>query len=127
MGSTKTDRALRAQQETERLEQLWGGKFGDQYVDDNTDTNDRRGEFWLPLIEELEPENVLEIGCNVGRNLHWIAQQVTPTRIVGVDVNAKALRLLEERVLGVRPIHAPARELPVADRSIDFVFTLGVL
>ena len=35
--------------------------------------------------------------------------------------------LLEQRVPGVRPVHTPARELPVADRSVDFVFTMGVL
>ena len=27
----------------------------------------------------------------------------------------------------MRAIHSPARDLPVADRSIDFVFTMGVL
>jgi hypothetical protein len=42
-------------------------------------------------------------------------------------VNAKALRLLDRRVPGVRGVHAPARDLPVADRSVDFVFTMGVL
>ena len=28
---------------------------------------------------------------------------------------------------GVRAMHSPARDLPVADRSVDFVFTMGVL
>jgi pseudaminic acid biosynthesis-associated methylase len=125
MASTRTGRG--AQQETERLEQLWAGKFGDEYVDSSIATSDGRGEFWLPLMQQLQPETVLEIGCSVGPNLQWIAQELTPTRIVGVDVNAKALRLLEERVPGVRAVHAPARELPLADRSIDFVFTFGVL
>jgi pseudaminic acid biosynthesis-associated methylase len=116
-----------ANNEAARLEQLWAGEFGNDYVDRNLDAYERRGEFWLPFIEELAPENVLEIGCNVGGNLQWIAQRVAPERIVGVDVNAKALKLLEARVPGVRGVNSPAREIPFADRSVDFVFTMGVL
>jgi pseudaminic acid biosynthesis-associated methylase len=113
--------------EAQRLEQLWSGEFGNEYVDRNLDAYGRRGEFWLPLLDELAPQSVLEVGCNVGGNLQWMAQRVPANRIVGVDVNAKALRLLEERVPGVRAMHSPARDLPVADRSIDLVFTMGVL
>ena len=86
-----------------------------------------RGEFWLPLLDELRPQSVLEVGCNVGGNLQWITQRVDPERVTGVDVNAKALRLLDRRVPGVRAMHSPARDLPVADRSTDFVFTMGAL
>ena len=118
MAQTNTDR-----NEAERLEQLWAGEFGNEYVDRNLTAYDRRGEFWLPLLDELQPESVLEVGCNVGGNLQWITQRVDPARVTGVDVNAKALRLLDQRVPGVRAMHSPARELPVADRSIEFVFT----
>jgi pseudaminic acid biosynthesis-associated methylase len=115
------------QSEAARLEQLWAGEFGNQYVDRNLDAYGRRGEFWLPLMEELAPQSVLEIGCNVGGNLQWIAQRVPAERVVGVDVNAKALKMLEERVPGVRAVNSPARDVPFADRSVDFVFTMGVL
>jgi pseudaminic acid biosynthesis-associated methylase len=113
--------------EAQRLESLWAGEFGNEYVERNLEAYSRRGEFWLPLMDELQPESVLELGCNVGGNLQWISQRVEPSRIMGVDVNGKALRLLEERVPGVRAVHAPARDLPVADRAVDFVFTMGVL
>ena len=113
--------------EAARLEELWSGEFGNEYVDRNLEAYDRRGEFWLPLLDELQPESVLEIGCNVGGNLQWIAQRVEPTHVTGVDVNAKALRLLDRRVPGVRGMYAPARDLPIGDRTVDFVFTMGVL
>lgn len=115
------------QSEAARLEQLWAGEFGNQYVERNLDAYGRRGEFWLPFMEELAPQSVLEIGCNVGGNLQWIAQRVPADRVVGVDVNAKALKMLDERVPGVRAVNSPAREIPFADRSVDFVFTMGVL
>ena len=59
--------------EAERLEQLWGGDFGDDYVDRNLEAYATRGEFWNPLMAELAPAGVLEVGCNVGGNLGWIA------------------------------------------------------
>jgi pseudaminic acid biosynthesis-associated methylase len=122
MTSTRT-----SSNEAGRLEELWAGDFGNEYVDRNISAYDRRGEFWLPLLDELQPTSVLEVGCNVGGNLQWITQRVDPTQVTGVDVNAKALRLLDRRVPGVRAINSPARDLPVSDRSIDFVFTMGVL
>jgi pseudaminic acid biosynthesis-associated methylase len=113
--------------EAGRLEELWAGEFGNEYVDRNIAAYDRRGEFWLPLLDELQPASVLEVGCNVGGNLQWITQRVDPTKVTGVDVNSKALRLLDQRVPGVQGIHSPARDLPVSDRSVELVFTMGVL
>jgi len=113
--------------EAVRLEQLWAGEFGNEYVERNLEAYARRSAFWLPLMDELQPESVLEVGCNAGGNLQWITQRVAPECVTGVDVNAKALRLLDQRVPGVRAVHAPARDLPCADRSVDLVFTMGVL
>src|SRR5262249_23751425 len=69
----------------------------------------------------------LEVGCGVGANLQWITQRVDAKRVTGADINAKALRLLDRRVPGVRGVNAPARELPLADRSVEFVFSMGLL
>ena len=113
MTSTKTNTSGQAG----RLEALWAGEFGNEYVDRNLTAYDRRGEFWLPLLDELQPQSVLEVGCNVGGNLQWITQRVDPSRVTGVDVNAKALRLLDQRVPGVRAVHSPARELPASPRN----------
>jgi pseudaminic acid biosynthesis-associated methylase len=127
MASTKTAFMKTATNEAGRLEELWAGDFGNEYVDRNLSAYDRRGEFWLPLLDELQPKSVLEVGCNVGGNLQWITQRVDPSKVTGVDVNSKALRLLDQRVPGVQGIHSPARELPVSDRSVELVFTMGVL
>jgi spore coat polysaccharide biosynthesis protein SpsF len=113
--------------EAARLETLWAGAFGNAYVDRTLSSGDDRGELWLPLMDEIRPETVLEVGCGAGRNLQWITQRVDARCVTGVDINAKALRLLDRRVVGVRGVNAPARELPLADRSVEFVFTMGVL
>ena len=45
--------------EAERLEQLWAGEFGDEYVDRNLDACDGAGPFWHDLLGA-------RIGCRVG-------------------------------------------------------------
>ncbi len=113
--------------ETTRLERLWSGEFGDAYVDRNLTAYGARGGFWLHLLDRYPCESVLEVGCNVGGNLQWIAQRVDPGHVHGVDVNDKALAMLRQRVPGAHAVHAPARDLPFVDASIDLVCTVGVL
>jgi pseudaminic acid biosynthesis-associated methylase len=112
--------------ESRRLEDLWGGDFGDDYVDRNT-AFDHRAPFWRDRMTQLSPGRVLEVGSNVGGNLQWIAEAVPPTCVYGVDVNEKALAELTRRVPGVNALWSPARELPFRDGWFDLVFTMGVL
>jgi spore coat polysaccharide biosynthesis protein SpsF len=113
--------------EAERLEALWSGDFGNDYVERNLRSYNERGEFWTSLLARVHPESVLEVGSNVGGNLQWVAQVVPPERVVGVDVNGKALAELQAQLPGVRGVKSSARELPFADASFDLVFTMGVL
>jgi pseudaminic acid biosynthesis-associated methylase len=110
-----------------RLEALWAGEFGDAYVDRNLDAESGRSEFWREQIERLGVESVLEVGCNVGGNLRWIADLIGAENVAGVDVNEKALELLRERVPGVDARIARGGELPFEAGSFDLVFTTGVL
>ncbi|MEA2931349.1 MAG: hypothetical protein QOI56_134, partial [Actinomycetota bacterium] len=63
--------------EATRLERLWSGDFGDDYVDRNTDFAVRQG-FWQELLATNPCRRVLEVGCNTGGNLQWIAQELPP-------------------------------------------------
>lgn len=110
-----------------RLEQLWGGDFGDDYVDRNADAYAHRGPFWSARHEQVGFESALEIGCNVGGNLQWIAPLLAPGRTFGVDINRKAITELQQRVPSVNAIWSPGRDLPFRDRYFDLVFTMGVL
>ena len=113
--------------EAQRLEKLWAGPFGDAYVRRNADAGDGRDRFWSGLLEKYPVENALEVGCNVGANLQWIAKIVGPTQAYGVDVNEEALKILHRRLPGVNAISTPARQLPFRDRWFDLAFTCGVL
>jgi pseudaminic acid biosynthesis-associated methylase len=110
-----------------RLEALWAGRFGDEYLDRNLDRQAGRGPFWSEQLARLDVKTVLEVGCNVGANLQWIAELLGVENVAGVDINEKALDFLRGRVPGIDARPAPARDLPFPDSSFDLVFTTGVL
>ncbi len=113
--------------EPERLEKLWRGQFGDDYVDRNRAAGEKRGGFWKALLAEYPVGNVLEVGCNVGANLLWITSCVEPSHVYGVDVNPMGLAGLKKVLPAVNGIYSVARDLPFRDGHFDLVFTVGVL
>ena len=113
--------------EAARLEALWSGVFGDRYVERNLAAGEGRDPFWQQTLDLLEVDTVLEVGCNIGANLRWIAGRLGPEHTFGVDVNEKALAQVREQLPGVRVQRAVARELPFDDGAFDLVFTTGVL
>ncbi|MFO0852001.1 MAG: methyltransferase domain-containing protein [Gemmataceae bacterium] len=115
------------QSEAERLEALWAGDFGDAYVERNKAAGDVREPFWRGLLAEFPAASALEVGCNLGGNLKWVAAVLPPHQVFGVDVNLSALRALRAAVPDVNAVHTRGRDLPFRDRWFDLVFTMGVL
>lgn len=113
--------------EANRLESLWAGNFGDDYSKRNIDAGEGRGPFWHMLLSEYPIKSILEVGCNVGPNLGWIAKEMPEHLITGVDINLQALAELRQRMPGINTLHSTARSLPFRDRWFDMVFTTGVL
>lgn len=113
--------------EARRLEELWAGEFGNAYVERNRAGGEPRAPFWEAILTEFPSRRVLEVGCNVGLNLTWIARHVPPHDVYGVDVNDVALGHLRRAIPGANALHAAARELPFRDGWFDLVLTVGVL
>ena len=122
-----TDQVQNQSSETVRLEQLWGSEFGDDYVERNRTVGAHRGPFWEKTLAEFPSQRVLEVGCNLGANLQWIASLISPQNVYGVDVNKKALRELRQNYPDLNALWTPARELPFRDHWFDMVFSMGVL
>ncbi len=113
--------------ETKRLERLWTGNFGDAYTSRNSDAYSNRRPFWKSLLQRVELRNCLEVGCNVGGNLRWIAEFIPPESTFGVDINRGAIEKLHRQFPRINALYSPARQLPFRDRHFDLVFTMGVL
>lgn len=110
-----------------RLEELWSGEFGDEYTRRNDAADEGRREFWAALLQRLGVASALEIGCNAGPNLRWIADTLGASHTAGVDVNGEALELVRERLPGVDARRSSGQSVPFADESFELVFTMGVL
>src|SRR5262249_36630466 len=109
--------------EVERLEALWRGDFGDEYVERNRAAAQHRDEFWTWIHGAHPFASVLELGCNLGGNLHWLAQLLDPAQVYGVDINAQALREVRKTLPDVNVVRSPARSLPFRDAMFDLTFT----
>ncbi len=113
--------------ESKRLETLWGGSFGDAYIERNRNSGEGREPFWGRILSEFPLSNVLEVGCNVGPNLELLASHLPERDVFGVDINENALKEVRSRLPGVNALWSPARTLPFRDSHFDMVFTTGVL
>ncbi len=89
-----------------------------------------RGEFMVSLVKQYVKPNasIIELGCNVGRNLHqlWLAGY---RNLAGVEINEDAVRLMKERFPEMQPI---IYQGSIEDRikelqEYDLVFTIAVL
>ena len=113
--------------EAGRLEALWTGEFGASYLERNADAGAGRDAFWTALLGQYPVQRVLEVGCNTGANLQWIAPRLAPGDTYGVDVNRTALERARARFPDVNTLVARATDLPFRDRWFDLSFTTGVL
>ena len=113
--------------EERRLELLWQGEFGDAYLERNRAAGENRGPFWTAILEEFPVHRVLEVGCNIGANLRWIATVIPAKNVYGVDINLKALNELRHALPEVNAVWSSARELPFRDGWFGMVLTAGVL
>ena len=120
--------AVRAEaSDVKRLESLWSGEFGDEYVERNRTAAEGRRTFWDELLRDIAPASVLEVGCNLGANLRWIGGVVPERAVFGVDINERALEELRRHLPRINALWGSARDLPFRDARFDLVFTMGVL
>lgn len=114
--------------------QAWRGDFGAAYMERNPveeATVRARARMWARILQPLEarpPDSILEVGANVGINLHAL-RRVSGARLCAVEPNETARATLARAgVVATEDLHAGvAQHLPVADASADLVFTSGVL
>lgn len=89
-----------------------------------------RSKFLLSLMQSISKKaRILEIGCNVGRNLHYL-WRAGYHNLEGIEINANAIQLLRKTYpeLGSCIIHCGAAgELLPKIGSFDLVFTMAVL
>jgi pseudaminic acid biosynthesis-associated methylase len=110
---------------TEQLA-LWTSGFGRDYTERNDRELPGRVEAWREMIGGLPVTSVLEVGCNLGWNLSYLAR-LGDYQLVGIEPQADAVRAGQERGDRFTILEGNAFDLPFKDGSFDLVFTSGVL
>jgi SAM-dependent methyltransferase len=98
-----------------------------------TGRDDTHGAFEVPLMISLldipPGRRILEIGCGVGASLPALARLARPRRLVGVDIDAEAVRQARASAaasgLACEVWLADVRALPFADGAFDLVVDFG--
>lgn len=79
---------------------------------------------------------ILDYGCGPGNDLAGFAEYSNAAKIIGADISAKALKLARQRVswharnpeqMMFIQIADNSVRLPLADRSVDYIQSLGVI
>lgn len=79
----------------------------------------------VDFVNELHPKNVLEAGCNYGRELKQLELN-TNARLYGIDIDESKIEKAKTYVDGVFKV-ADASQIPYNGCKFDLVYSSGVL
>lgn len=111
------------------IHDYWKSHSSPDYYMDKID----RSEFLINYINKYIEQNgkILEIGCNVGRNLNYLYKN-NFNNLTGIEISEEAIRSLKTYPLlakNTNIIHSPVediiKELPT--KHFELVFTMAVL
>ncbi|MBF0160314.1 MAG: methyltransferase domain-containing protein [Magnetococcales bacterium] len=113
---------------------FWRGDFGREYALRNEITPERlqtHTRAWARMLNVLTgsmPSTILEVGANVGINLHAL-RQITSAPLYAVEPNSLCRQRLaaDGIVAAERVLDGTARAIALPDASVDLVFTCGVM
>ena len=108
-------------------ENFWAGEFGSDYLDRNTADliPGRINLFSKMLVRMRDVNSVLELGANIGNNLHALHTLLPMAKMSAVEINPDAVAALKKNdwlsVCEGSLLDASLNEIS------DFTFTSGVL
>jgi len=106
----------------------WEGDFGVAYTERNLVDWHVRLPAFQQMLDGLDLQRVLEVGCNRGHNLKVLAELLGQgCDVVGVEPNRYALELARQATAKAGALHGDIFDLPFKDSFFDMVLTAGVL
>ena len=119
-------------------EEVWNGAFGEKYTDRNIMSPDEldqlcidnygisRTELNKEVLDKLNVDRILEVGCNVGNQL-LVLEKMGYTNLWGIELQGYAVEIARKRTSGINIAKGSAFDIPYKDNFFDLVFTSGVL
>ena len=119
-------------------EDTWSNDFGKEYTDRNTFTPEEVDNLYIEnygvsrtqlnseFLDNLELNRILEVGCNVGNQLH-VLKKNGYSDLWGIELQDYAVEVARKRTSGFNIVKGTAFDIPFKDNFFDLVFTSGVL
>ena len=119
-------------------EEVWNGEFGEKYTDRNIMSPDEldqlcidnygisRTELNKEVLDKLNVDRILEVGCNVGNQL-LLLKKMGYTNLWGIELQEYAVEIARKRTSGINIAKGSAFDIPYKNKFFDLVFTSGVL
>lgn len=99
--------------------------LGGQYADMYWNFDQKRGQWLVEYFKDRDINSILEVGCNSGRNLRYVYDNIPIGRISGVEISPDAAQMARDKIPGAT-IHTANLHDIVVEKH-DVVFTGGVL
>lgn len=100
----------------------------EEYAEDQMEVNEEKvRNYILPYIVKTGSHTILDVGCGVGTMVNILTKEGFDTYgvdLIGLAKYWKKQQFDPEHFFVVDPVHF---ELPFAENSFDFVFTMGVI
>lgn len=110
-------------------EAFWAGDFGDGYTERNggPEAIAAKVSCWSRVLAKTRGvRSVLELGANVGLNLHALRTLLPHAKLSAVEINAGAAERLRSRIPGAQVHNVSILDFEPTE-TVDLAFTFGVL
>lgn len=113
-----------------RPKRFWE-EWGKTFVNDSYQRGIYQQHWWiLKKINEIEPENILEVGCGFGRNIRFLVDNKFPAeKITGIDISSTMIKQAKKYLVNkkVKLIEADIVNLPFRENEFFLTLSHGVL
>jgi len=109
-------------------EKFWAGSFGDEYSKRNTGVHHIAGStaaFAKILARTSGIGSIIELGANIGINMHALRALLPTVKLRALELNASAYRVLSQ-IPGVEAHHGSLFDFRPPEKA-DLAFCRGVL
>lgn len=110
-------------------EEFWAGTFGEQYIERNNNTQLIASNIALftKIVSQMNhAKSIIEIGSNIGLNLHAFKAIIPEINCTAIEINKKASEILKTNIPDCNIINNSIFECEL-DETFDIVLIKGVL
>lgn len=105
-------------------EEMWAGKFGDEYTRRCVSSSLSRFRVWEAFLTKHEMsafDQILEVGCGDGKNIFCMPWAY------GIEINWTARKEAQKKFHVSNIVYGRAQDIPFKDNFFELVFTCGLL